>query len=409
MTPITSQTIDLTIWKEVAGLNLSPSHDRWHIDRVLEYAKELAKIYGGDLEVLTAAVIMHDLGREEPSLRGTESSQKSVKLAEKILQRAQFPPTKIPGVLIAISEHDQSELHPSTLEGRILKDADFLAGFGPWGILRIAMWAGETKGGVDQIFDRLENRMPKRLENLEFPESRKIAKREMAFTRLFGSMLRKNLELRVLEQKGIYIVLEGISGSGKDTQAERLKIRLTKIGKNVLLRSEPTELYKRARDLWEDQKGDPLVQTFLLMADRYKQIKTDERPALEAGQVVITVRSYLSTVVYQASTAGQRDFIDFFHQFVPIPDIVFVLDLPAESAHKRCEDRAKAEGRKLGEFETFGALEQLRAGYLDMVQHRRGEDLIIIDAENSKEEIESEIWQQLVKKGVIQLRNHTAY
>ncbi len=401
MTPVTSQTIDLTIWKEIAGLNLSPSHDRWHIDRVLEYAKELAKIYGGDLEVLTAAVIMHDLGRHDPSLRGIESSKESAELAEKMLRRAQFPPTKIQSVLTAISEHDQPDLRPSTLEGRILKDADFLAGFGPWGVLRIAMWVGETKGGVDQVFDRLENRMPKRLEGLEFPESRRIGKREMAFSRLFGSLLRKDPELKVMNQKGVYIVLEGISGSGKDTQAGRLRDHLTGMNRNVLVLSEPTMLYKQARDLWEDQKGDPLIQTFLLMADRYKQIKLDEWPALEAGQVVISVRSYLSTVVYQASKANQQDFIDFFHQFVPIPDAVFILDLPAEEAYRRIADRTKAEDRKLGDFETTTALEQLRTGYLQMVQHRPGENFVVIDAQKSIDEIENEIWQYLLKAGII--------
>ena len=187
--------IELAIWKELASENLSVSHDRWHIDRVLSFAYQLQALYGGDPEVITAAVIMHDLGREDPNLHGQESIDKSIAHAREVLGRIDFPSDKVEQVIIAIDEHDKPEMQPSTIEGRILKDADFLGGFGAWGILRICMWAGETDGGVDQILNRLEQRMPRRLANLEFAESERLAREEMVFISLFLSLLKQPAQL----------------------------------------------------------------------------------------------------------------------------------------------------------------------------------------------------------------------
>jgi dTMP kinase len=395
-------SLTLGIWKEIAGLSLSPSHNRWHVDRVLGYANELAKQYGGDLDVITAAVILHDLGRDNPSLRGPQSSQKSAEMAENILRRSGFPSNKIENVITAIGEHDQPDIQPSTLEGRILKDSDFLAGFGPWGILRIALWAGETRGGIEQILNRLEIRMPNRLEGLEFRESKRLAKKEMAFSRLFRSMLNKKPELLTTNPQSFYIVLEGISGSGKDTQSLMLKKRLSKIKRSVLCISEPTDLYKKARKQFKEMASDPVIQTFLLMADRYCQINTNVSSALQEGKIIISVRSYLSTIVYQATEAMQQDFIDFFHQFVPVPDIVFILDLSADIARKRIENRSKKNRKiKIGSYESLDSLTRLRSTYLDIVRRRQGEDLFIIHAEKSIEEVNEEIWQYLIKMNII--------
>ena len=389
-----TEKLQREIWKEIAGLNLSVSHDRWHIDRVLHFACQLQSTYGGDLEVIIAAVLMHDLGRGTPSLHGQESIAQSVAHARKVLAQIDFPPDKVEPVITAISEHDQPELRPSTIEGRILKDADFLGGFGPWGILRIGLWAGETGGGVDQILDRLGHRMPRRLANLTFPESMRLAKEEMMFSHLFLSRLNAPPRLPTPSWKGKYIVLEGISGSGKDSQAERLQERLKACGRPDLTVHEPGDVYKGMCDAWKTRYkaalADPTMMTFFLMADRYNMMQSKVRPALEKGDIVISVRSFISTLVYQCSSPDEAAAMAFAHGFVPFPDLIVLLDLDAEVALTRLKDR---ENR--GMHETKRLLVKHRERYRDVCNRFFKPWLQVIDASRPMEKVAEQTWESV--------------
>lgn len=388
------EQIELAIWKEIAGEDLSVSHDRWHIDRVLSFAYQLQSIYGGDLEVITAAVILHDLGRSDPDLHGQDSIEESIARARKILERANLPSDKVEQVITAIDEHDKPEVRPSTIEGRILKDADFLGGFGAWGILRIGMWAGETGDGVVQVRDRLENRMPRRLANLEFAESRRLAREDMMFANLFTSLLRQAPKLPVRPWRGKYIVLEGIGGSGKDSQADRLQERLKVYGHTVLRVNEPADLHRMLRDGWERkhkrQLDDSMIMQFFLMADRYELTQMEVWPALEKGHTVISVRSFVSTLVYQCNGACDVAATAFAHRFVPLPDLILLFDVDANVAWTRIKDR-----KDKGIFETRELLKKHRVLYRDICSTLFEPQLKIIDASKSIGEVAEQTWKAM--------------
>ena len=341
--------LELAIWKELAGASLSVSHDRWHIDRVLDYALQLQAVYGGDRDVLVAAVLMHDLGRADPNRQhGLASIQASAEGAEQILEAIHFPAEKRPAVLGAISEHDQPELRPESTEARILKDADFLAGFGAWGLLRIAMWSGETGRNTKAVLDRLENGMPRRMAHLEFPESRKIAHREMFLVKVFLGHLRSSPPVTEDGNQGKYIVLEGISGSGKDTQAQRLADRLTTAGYIVESVAEPTDDYRYYKGAFESithsHLDDSDVKKWLLIASRARLMKDTVRPALAANKIVLSVRSFVSTLVYQCDSDQAVADTAYLHREFPQPDVLVLLDVPASEARSRIANRKKPEG-----------------------------------------------------------------
>lgn len=384
--------IELEIWKEIAGENLSVSHDRWHIDRVLSFAYQLQSVYGGDLEVITAAVIMHDLGRSDPNLHGQASIQKSVVRARNILARIGFPPDKVEQVITAIDEHDKPEVSPSTIEGKILKDADFLAGFGAWGILRIGMWAGETGGSIGQVLHRLEQRMPRRLAKLEFAESEGLAREEMMFANLFVSLLRQPPELPKRTREGKYFVLEGINGSGKDSQADCLQERLKACGHTVVRIGEPADAFREWRDVWKskhnEELSDPMIMKFLLMADRYELIQKRVWPALEKDHMVISIRSFISTLVYQCSGACDVAATAFAHRFVPLPDVFVLFDVDADVAWTRIKDR---ENR--GIHETKDLLEKHGELYRKICTRLLGPRLKVIDASNPIDEVAEQTWK----------------
>jgi hypothetical protein len=280
-----------------------------HVDLVLKFAKQLQAIYGGDPDVLTAAVVLHDLGRTNPNLHGNESIESSIIQARNVLKRIKFPVEKVERVVSAIREHDNPKIKPSTIEGRILKDSDFLAGFGPYGLLRIAQWAGETREGLSHVLDRLENRLPERLHSLEFPESVKWALSSSSLTNLVLSIMKDPNYANLPFYKGKYIVLEGISGSGKDTQVDILRKKLSH--KKIAFVNEPSETYAHLRTLWEaDNKellNDSVIRQSLLIADRSKLIEETVKPALENGDIVISNRSFLSFLVYQCDEEGMND------------------------------------------------------------------------------------------------------
>lgn len=407
MNSINKDSLELTVWKEIAGLNLSVSHDRWHIDRVLSFAYELHELYGGDKEVLTLAAIMHDLGRADRTrAHGEDSRKASVERAKQILTAIGYPPEKHHNVIMAIEEHDQTHVIPSTIEGRILKEADFLAGFGAWGILRIAMWSGESQRNTNILLERLSKHMPKRLSSLEFSESSYFGRQEMLFTKLFLQELEKQTRLKDVKRNGCYIVLEGISGSGKDTQAQRLLERLNTNGYSAVLVREPGDIYRKLRDtLKRESEEDPLIEKiptlkkYLLMTDRYELIHDQVIPALNEGKIVVSIRSFISTLVYQCQTDYEVTFTAFEHSFNPLPDLIILFDLEPRAALQRINLRPQNRGA----YEAADALSQHRERYKMICKLYFDNQLQFIDASREIATVADNTWavvQSLVSSRV---------
>jgi dTMP kinase len=106
----------------------------------------------------------------------------------------------------------------------------------------------------------------------------------------------------------MYIVFEGIVGSGKSTQSKKLVAFLReKYGfESIVHVREPgsTPIAEDIRYLcqakeWEDEVMHPLTNAYLYAAARAQTLHTVVRPALEAGQIVVSDRCFLSSVAYQ--------------------------------------------------------------------------------------------------------------
>jgi dTMP kinase len=378
-----SQANDLAeqLWKQVSQHRMSASHDRWHIERVLGFALALQARHGGDVDILTAAVLMHDLGRaDDDRSHGLASIEASTELAELILNEMGYSPEGTTRILQAIREHDQPALRPTTIEGRILKEADFLAGVGAWGVLRIAMWSGETHRDIQTVMDRLQRGMTRRVDSLEFPESIELARRELDFARLFVARLGLPPDLAAA-RSAPYIVLEGISGSGKDTQATALAARMAEWTVEPLVVCEPHGDYTDYKNAWSKRHKKPrltqaAVIKWLMIADRQQLIDERVRPALLSGTPVISVRSYLSTIVYQGSSPAEEAAIAFQHDFVPRPSAVVILDLPASVAL----ERIRVRDHEKGAHETVEQLASHRMRYLHLGAQFFGARCHVVDA-----------------------------
>ncbi|MBN1106370.1 MAG: HD domain-containing protein [Deltaproteobacteria bacterium] len=166
----------------------SEVHDHDHILRVLRRCIRLGEKLDADLEILVAAVYLHDLGRHyiEDSAHGALSEQK----AKPVLERIDFPGKKREAVLHAIRVHDISVAHQdrTSLESKILYDADKIDTLGVVGILRyIRHYYG--KKSIDFVLDDIEARW----EGLALPETRDLALEDYEYIKDYFIELKEEL------------------------------------------------------------------------------------------------------------------------------------------------------------------------------------------------------------------------
>ncbi|MBI3915026.1 MAG: HD domain-containing protein [Chloroflexi bacterium] len=113
------------------------AHDFDHILRVLALAERLARAEGADLEIVRAAVLLHDIAREEEDSGGKDHAQLAADRAREILLARGAPRAKADAVAHCIAAHRfRGTTQPQTLEAKILFDADKLDSIGAIGVAR---------------------------------------------------------------------------------------------------------------------------------------------------------------------------------------------------------------------------------------------------------------------------------
>jgi dTMP kinase len=159
-------------------------------------------------------------------------------------------------------------------------------------------------------------------------------------------------------RRALFIVLEGVDGSGKTTQARLLAEWYREQGYAVVLTREPgghnTVLAERLRALILDPTiaCTPRAELLMLLAARAQHVAETIAPALAAGQMVISDRFSLSTLVYQGFVRGLS--LDEIRTTNAIatggvqPTLTLVIDVPLDVALSRIgerQDRFEGEGR----------------------------------------------------------------
>jgi uncharacterized protein len=120
------------------------AHDLAHLQRVWQNARSLHTQEGGDLEVLLAAVLLHDcVAVEKSSPLRSQASRLAAEKASRVLADMAWASTKIATVAHAIEAHSFSaNIIPTSLEAKILQDADRLDALGMVGVARTFYVAG---------------------------------------------------------------------------------------------------------------------------------------------------------------------------------------------------------------------------------------------------------------------------
>lgn len=147
-------------------------------------------------------------------------------------------------------------------------------------------------------------------------------------------------------EKGLFVVLEGIDGSGKTTTLQRVAEELTNRGHDVVSTFEPgdSKLGSELRRLIMDNSNlTTEAELFLFLADRAEHVGKVIKPALNRGAIVLCDRYIMSTLVYQ----GLNSSLDLSLSYIKdlntlatgelVPDITFLFDIDPRIALERKE------------------------------------------------------------------------
>ena len=175
-------------------------------------------------------------------------------------------------------------------------------------------------------------------------------------------------------KKGIFITMEGPDGSGKTTQITLLKEYLEKEGYDVLITREPggTVISEAIREIILNKdytEMSPVTEMLLYASARAQLINEVIGPALDAGKAVISDRFVDSSLVYQgmARGLGVGNVYEVNCQAIGkyMPDVTFLLDLPADVGIARQKDQKELDRMEMESLEFHRAVAE---GYRSLAE-----------------------------------------
>lgn len=191
-------------------------------------------------------------------------------------------------------------------------------------------------------------------------------------------------------KRGILIVFEGIDGCGKSTQVRRLAASLRERGHDPIVTREPTDGVWGRKIRAMAQSGDgvaPETELAWFFEDRREHMREVVTPALAAGRIVLSDRSYLSTVAYQGARGldAEKILADSEAEFER-PDLVLLFALSPEVGLARVEGRG---GTSEPVFENLAFQRRVAAIFADLEVG----GLVRIDADRAENEIARDVWR----------------
>lgn len=194
--------------------------------------------------------------------------------------------------------------------------------------------------------------------------------------------------------KPLFIVLEGIDGSGTSTQAKLLQNYFISHDQKAVLSPEPTEgmIGKLIRQgmqnpIFNINNSHHFDQqmAYLFAADRHHHLYNEIDGVFKTIEQdhchVITTRYYFSSFAYNGHTAEDWEFIKRLNHNFPQPDLVIYCDLPVEVSLLRIQDRSTKEI-----YETQEKLTQVRQNYQKLFNNYSGL-FLKVDATQSPHQI----------------------
>lgn len=205
-----------------------------------------------------------------------------------------------------------------------------------------------------------------------------------------------------MSARAVFIVLEGVDGSGTTTQSKRLAHALGRLGRPALATFEPSSgpIGRFIRAVLEGRQMLPDSDTpwsagwstlaLLFAADRLDHVDTVVGPALEANTTVVSDRYDLSSLAYQSVTADNPGVLPWIRELngrARRPDLTIVLDVPFAEAKRRRESRGGSEEI----FDADGLQQRLVRAYECAEELVPGDALVHVSGVGTEDEVGARI------------------
>ena len=167
-----------------------------------------------------------------------------------------------------------------------------------------------------------------------------------------------------MSERGTYVVIEGIDGTGKTELTTRLVPPLLGRGHSISSFREPSDKFLREQAA-KLAMTDSFASALYFTVDR-SLLRPEVERALESGDVVIQDRSFYSTLAYQYPGLSEEAWrqLERIERALGIePDLILYLDAPVDMAMKRAESRGE-----LDPFEDEPYLNKVRRKFEQMFQ-----------------------------------------
>lgn len=178
------------------------AHDISHILRVLKTCQRIQKKEGGDLRILEAMALLHDLIRYENKKKALLSPKHSAMVAKKILIKLKYNSRQIEKIVKGIrvhSLHSKKLEHPETIEEKILFDADKIDAAGRIGLIRWFYYCSNLDYPMDyavRLYLKELKKVTTKNKNILYTKiGQHVIKRRVALSKKFLLGLQKELIL----------------------------------------------------------------------------------------------------------------------------------------------------------------------------------------------------------------------
>ena len=199
-----------------------------------------------------------------------------------------------------------------------------------------------------------------------------------------------------MRDKGYFISFEGIDGSGKSTQIQRLADFLRSLSFDIVVTREPGgsvggEEIRKLLLQGDVDRWSAETEILLFTAARRDHLERIILPAMKNGQIVICDRFTDSTKMYQGMRGPKlKKLVDILDKEVigHDPDLTILIDIDPEIGLRRAKSRETVEER----FEDFGLelQKKMRKGFLDLSKQFSSR-ISVIDGHQSEDNVSKEI------------------
>jgi dTMP kinase len=225
-----------------------------------------------------------------------------------------------------------------------------------------------------------------------------------------------------VSHRGKFITFEGLDGTGKSTQIEKLAKALRARGLAVVVTREPggTETGEKIRHVILDSGTtglSPMAEMALMFASRAQHIREVIEPAVAEGKIVLCDRFTDSTEAYQGAgrKLGSKAVLELHHILCDDlqPDLTLLMDSDVARSVERARRRNQRSSRNGRNQKDENRFEQenraffgrVRNGYL-AIARREPERVAVIDARGTPSQTHAKILELVARRLRLAMKTH---